>query len=116
MNDNCLACNTPLEQIPHKRKKKFCNSTCRSNYWQKKARKTQNKPITDSQPPSKGNVSKKNETPDLPPKNEKLACSFGEILNRAKEGAKRVEIEEMIKSAKLTPGQIQMIHSKIGNQ
>lgn len=32
---NCLNCDTPLDQVPKKRAKKFCDSTCRSNYWQK---------------------------------------------------------------------------------
>lgn len=36
---NCLNCDTPLEQIKGKREKQFCNSTCRSNYWQKAKRK-----------------------------------------------------------------------------
>jgi hypothetical protein len=116
MNNNCLDCNNPLEQIPHKRKKQFCNSTCRSNFWQKKARKTQNKPIADSQPKSKGNVPKKKEVPNLPPKNDNLPRSFAEILSLAKDGEKREKIEEMIKSSKLTAGQIQMIYSKITNQ
>ncbi len=35
----CLNCKKELEQIPQKRPKKFCNSTCRSNYWQKEKRK-----------------------------------------------------------------------------
>jgi len=35
----CLNCNTELIQIPKKREKQFCNSTCRSNYWQKAKRK-----------------------------------------------------------------------------
>lgn len=31
----CLECQTELTQTLGKREKKFCNSTCRSNYWQK---------------------------------------------------------------------------------
>lgn len=31
----CLNCKKPLKQLPGKRKKKYCNSTCRSNHWQK---------------------------------------------------------------------------------
>lgn len=36
--DKCLNCEKELEQIPKKRQKQFCNSTCRSNYWQKSKR------------------------------------------------------------------------------
>jgi hypothetical protein len=32
---NCLKCNKPLVMLENKREKKFCNSTCRSSYWQK---------------------------------------------------------------------------------
>lgn len=35
----CLECKKDLEQTPGKRTKQFCNSTCRSNYWQKSKRK-----------------------------------------------------------------------------
>lgn len=41
----CLNCQKELQQTPNKRTKLFCNSTCRSNYWQKQSRKSQNKPI-----------------------------------------------------------------------
>jgi DNA-directed RNA polymerase subunit M/transcription elongation factor TFIIS len=32
---NCLNCGKILVSTEGKREKKFCNSTCRSNYWQK---------------------------------------------------------------------------------
>lgn len=35
---NCLECGEPIIKIPNKRAKKFCNSTCRSNFWQKQDR------------------------------------------------------------------------------
>lgn len=35
---NCLNCDKELVQMPGKRAKQFCNSTCRSNYWQKEKR------------------------------------------------------------------------------
>src|SRR4051812_36996194 len=31
----CLNCGNELTTVAHKREKVFCNSTCRSNYWQK---------------------------------------------------------------------------------
>ncbi len=34
----CLNCGKDLIQSPKKRKKIFCDSTCRSNYWQKSDR------------------------------------------------------------------------------
>jgi len=34
----CLNCKSPLKNLPGKRAKKFCNSTCRSHHWQKQAR------------------------------------------------------------------------------
>ena len=40
----CLNCNKPLAQTPGKRPRKFCNSTCRSNYWQKQSRIKVSKP------------------------------------------------------------------------
>ncbi len=32
---NCLNCDKELVNLMGKRQKQFCNSTCRSNYWQK---------------------------------------------------------------------------------
>lgn len=34
----CLNCDRDLVQLPKKREKVFCDSTCRSNYWQKAKR------------------------------------------------------------------------------
>lgn len=31
----CLNCGTPIEKLPKKRDKVFCDSTCRTNYWKK---------------------------------------------------------------------------------
>lgn len=31
----CLNCGKEIEQNPKKRAKQFCNSTCRSGYWQR---------------------------------------------------------------------------------
>lgn len=35
---NCLNCGEHISQTLGKREKQFCDSTCRSNYWQKKKR------------------------------------------------------------------------------
>lgn len=37
----CLNCGEPLKQVKGKREKKFCDSTCRSNYWQKEKRRSE---------------------------------------------------------------------------
>lgn len=29
----CLACGSPIEQTPGKRRRKFCNPSCRTRYW-----------------------------------------------------------------------------------
>ena len=34
----CKECKKELENVPTKRHKEFCNSTCRSKFWQKKKR------------------------------------------------------------------------------
>lgn len=35
----CKHCKKDLEHLPGKRKKEFCNDTCRSNFWQKERRR-----------------------------------------------------------------------------
>ncbi len=37
---NCLECGKEIAQTTGKRARIFCNSTCRSNYWQKKKRES----------------------------------------------------------------------------
>ena len=32
--DRCLQCNTPLEQTPGHRQKRFCSTKCRNRWWQ----------------------------------------------------------------------------------
>jgi endogenous inhibitor of DNA gyrase (YacG/DUF329 family) len=43
---NCPNCDKELEQIEGKRQKQFCNSTCRSNFWQKQNRIKSSKVIS----------------------------------------------------------------------
>ena len=31
--DKCLHCENELQHVPGRKKKRFCNETCRSNYW-----------------------------------------------------------------------------------
>jgi hypothetical protein len=46
LEKTCLNCNKALPQTEGKRAKQFCNSTCRSNYWQKEKRKNSDKSLT----------------------------------------------------------------------
>lgn len=36
--NKCLNCGKEISQTPKKRERRFCDSTCRSNYWQKQNR------------------------------------------------------------------------------
>jgi len=36
---NCIECGTEIYSLQGKREKKFCDSTCRSNFWKKQKRK-----------------------------------------------------------------------------
>lgn len=38
----CKHCKKDLVHLPGKRKKEFCNDTCRSNFWQKERRRKNN--------------------------------------------------------------------------
>lgn len=35
---NCLNCGKPLENVPGRRAKMYCDSNCRTTHWQKKHR------------------------------------------------------------------------------
>ena len=50
--NNCLQCGEPVTRVEGKREKKFCNETCRSNFWYAKNKKGQQK-ITDLTKPNK---------------------------------------------------------------
>ena len=39
MTQTCLNCKKKLKNLPGKRKKAFCNSTCRSGFWHRNNRK-----------------------------------------------------------------------------
>lgn len=45
----CKECGEVLAQTPGKRGREFCDSTCRSNYWQKAKRKLNN-PVQKKKP------------------------------------------------------------------
>lgn len=50
--NNCLQCGETVVGVLGKREKKFCNETCRSNFWYSKNKKGQSK-ITDLTKPNK---------------------------------------------------------------
>lgn len=50
---NCKNCDRPLKQTPSKRRKEFCDTTCRSNYWQKERRKNAAQVAKSSSAPKK---------------------------------------------------------------
>lgn len=41
--DNCLHCQSELIHVPGRKKKRFCNETCRSNHWYGKNKKGKKK-------------------------------------------------------------------------
>lgn len=45
----CLQCNKWINQPEGKRKKVFCNNTCRSNYWYGKNKKNKKSPISEKE-------------------------------------------------------------------
>lgn len=59
----CLECEIELVQIPKKRVKQFCSSTCRSNFWQKAKRKV----AENNKPENKKRIlGKRNKKPHIP--------------------------------------------------
>jgi endogenous inhibitor of DNA gyrase (YacG/DUF329 family) len=42
---NCPNCGKEVEQTDGKREKRFCDVTCRSNFWQKEQRKSKKQPL-----------------------------------------------------------------------
>lgn len=56
----CLECEKELINTEGKRAKKFCNNTCRSNYWQKQNRKNKPKPKVEFTPVTKESFDGKN--------------------------------------------------------
>jgi hypothetical protein len=69
--NECLNCGEQVTQTAKKRAKQFCNSTCRSNYWQKQCRK-KNKPEIASKPKKSTQSTQKDVKPPESPKNDKF--------------------------------------------
>jgi hypothetical protein len=62
----CLNCGKELTTVAHKREKVFCNSTCRSNYWQK-VKRLEGAGFTTDEIIKKMTVVKKKETKSQKP-------------------------------------------------
>lgn len=122
MNE-CKECGKVLTHFEGRRKKEFCNSTCRSKFWQKsqKNRKSIQQIVKE-----KNFVEKKERAfVDLvvlgsaevklePPKPQNPPKTYDQLLKMAKEGVNNMdEFMQELKNSKITPGQKAMIISKI---
>jgi len=134
---NCRQCQKELINTPGKRSKSFCNPTCRSKYWKKKQPKKASKlkwkiELSGQDISDKCMVDLKNgvvtipgelvggivETVDPSNKGETITITkpmtFQEILDLAKGGGSRQEVEAAIaQKGNLTPGQQDVIRRKI---
>lgn len=124
----CLECGKKLIQTPGKRAKQFCNTTCRSNYWQKKKRQEAGRGGRKYGRPAKEHT-KKQATSRMPvkpiifidaaeiPTTTYLRgdVSFQDLLTAAKDPVSdKGQIQQLTKNhKKLTPGQKDMIYSKL---
>ena len=134
----CLECQKELIQTEGRRQKTFCNSTCRSRYWQKKQPKKASKlkwviMLSGEDISSKCTVDLQNgrvtipesllsrtadfQTVDIDYSNQpKETLTFLQILGVAKGGGSRAEVEAAISAhGKLTSAQQDIIRRKITN-
>lgn len=119
----CKHCKKDLEHLPGKRKKEFCNDTCRSNFWQKERRRKNN-----SVKLAKEKMEEKESEPvvsaESTPKEEKQSqqvadsapkLKFEVLLEMAKAGSPKELIMEAVKANKaITPNQKELIYRKAG--
>jgi hypothetical protein len=71
----CLECKKDLEQTQGKRAKQFCNSTCRSNYWQKENRKLKSEPKVNIKDLTKNTHEASNKTKPAPKTNFSISTT-----------------------------------------
>lgn len=74
----CLKCGKALKQLPGKRPKKYCNSTCRSGDWAKAARAARNADKPKKEPKKKKSVAGKKVK--HAPKVKKIVNKPGDII------------------------------------
>ena len=103
----CKHCKKDLEHLPGKRKKEFCNDTCRSNFWQKERRKKNNAVKLAKEPKEE---KQSQQVADLAPK-----LKYEVILEMAKAGSPKELIMEAVKANKaITTNQKELIYRKAG--
>lgn len=91
----CLECGDTLVQLPKKRAKKFCNSTCRSSYFQKTQRRLAKEKLAEVTKVAE-KARKKKDTGGLPlPKDFKKINKLSTVDKNGK-----VVIKDVAKAAK----------------
>lgn len=115
----CPNCNAPLESLPHKRPKKFCNSTCRSNYWQKQQRLKQKGEAGAEKPLSEEKAAPATPPPpaDVPKAGPLALRTYYELLQIAptvkERAAREAFVREFSTHPRLSAPQKAMLHSKL---
>jgi hypothetical protein len=124
----CLNCGKDLHNLPKKRKKVFCNNTCRSNYWQKSDRlEKQGKSIEEivstlnkqmKEAVKLRNLNKPTGTKEVEKKaakNESIDTTLGEALQGAQLKAYEDELERLkpLNETTLTKRRIQFLNTQI---
>jgi hypothetical protein len=73
---NCRECKKDIEQTVGKRAKEFCNSTCRSNFWQKNKRKI----AANNLPANKERILSERTTPNKAENGHKQPLTPNEVV------------------------------------
>ena len=103
----CLNCGKDVVQPVGKAKKLYCNSTCRSNHFQRKKRLGKDPDFFATK--REGKLAKKQSVP-VP----EIELTFMSVLEFAKGGASRKEVEAAIEAKKtFTAAQQDLIRRKI---
>lgn len=116
----CKHCKKDLEHLPGKRKKEFCNDTCRSNFWQKERRKKNNAVKLAKEKKEPEPVASAESTPKEEKQSQQVADSapklkFEVLLEMAKAGSPKELIMEAVKANKaITTNQKELIYRKAG--
>ena len=75
----CLECKNDLIQTQGKRERQFCNSTCRSNFWQKAKRKV----AENNKPENKKKINEARNQPKEKTTDHKNPLTFEEMMQEA---------------------------------
>jgi hypothetical protein len=103
MEIKCLECGKPVPQTPGKRKKEYCNSTCRTTLWKKKKNagkekrgpgrpkknaEAKTKPVTPPETKNKPEVKPKEDTAGKSPSSSYMTERFQLKMGIKKKGKK----------------------------